>query len=500
MKIERSAGVLLHPTSLPGRAIGDLGEAAFQFVDWLAGAGQTLWQVLPLTPVSGGGSPYNSLSAFAGNPLLVSPELLVEDGLLAAADVQGIAPSSEPVEYLEAIRFKETLLDAAHTAFREGAAPHLRAEFDAFRARAADWLPDYARFAALRDEHDEHPWSDWDVALRQRDPGALHAWSAARAGQLERQEFAQWLFDRQWQRVRRYAAELGIKIIGDIPIFVAYDSADVWSRPDLFYLDETGCPVVVSGVPPDYFSETGQLWGNPLYRWEVMDQRGYDWWIRRFRRTLEQVDIARIDHFRGFESYWEIPAGEATAIGGQWRTGPGAALFRAAERALGELPLIAEDLGLITPEVEALRKDLGLPGMRVLQFAFGDEGAKNPHLPANHPVNCVAYTGTHDNDTSVGWYEDEADAETRASLRDLFPPGSEGDAIHWHMIGLVWGSPARAAIAPVQDILGLGSEARMNTPGEADGNWAWRLDSRALTPEVQQRLRTLTEINSRVNS
>ena len=494
--MNRAAGILLHPTCFPGGTIGDLGSSAYEWVDWLVGAGQSLWQVLPLVPVSGGGSPYNGLSAFAGNPLLVSADRLAVDGFLEAADLEG-SESIPVVQYPRAFEHKSALLDRAFAAFRNGAAPHLRADLAAFRERAAEWLPDYNMFAALREANGQASWSEWDPELRDRVPEALARWAAEHAVELERQEFAQWMFDRQWRLLRAYANRRGVQIIGDIPIFVAYDSADVWANQHLFDLDEAGRPRTVAGVPPDYFSETGQLWGNPLYRWDVMADLGFAWWTRRFGRMLEQVDMIRVDHFRGFEAFWEVPAGERTAVGGQWRPGPGAAVFRAVEAKLGPLPVIAEDLGLITPEVDRLRDELGFPGMRVLQFAFGDSGDENPHLPANHPRNSVAYTGTHDNDTALGWYTGAATEENRGALQKLVAGDATAADMHWHMIGLVFRSPARWAIVPLQDVLGLGSEARMNTPGVAESNWAWRVPAGALTPAVQARLFAVTRAAGR---
>jgi len=487
--LPRSAGILLHPTSLPGRGVGDLGEAAHRFVDWLAGAEQTLWQLLPLVPVSEGGSPYNGLSAMAGNPLLVSPEGLVRDGLLDPDRVGGEELPDDRVDYSRAVPWKEGVVRAAWEGFRAGRAPALREAFEDFRRRNAAWLEDYALFRALRGVYRGAAWIEWERGVRLREPAALERAREELADEVEVHAFAQFLFDRQWGELRRHAGERGVRIVGDIPIFVAYDSADVWAHQDVFHLDAEGHPVVVSGVPPDYFSKTGQRWGNPLYRWDVMEARGYRWWTERFRRTLELVDVVRIDHFRGFESYWEIPADEETAIRGAWRPGPGARLFEAVRRRLGELPLIAEDLGLITAEVDALRDALGLPGMRVFQFAFGDDD-RNPHLPASHPEGSVAYTGTHDNDTAVGWLRESASDEERSRVARLLDPAAED--VHWEVIRLVLGSAARLALVPMQDVLGLGSEARMNTPGTPEGNWGWRLPAGALTEDLQRRLREVT--------
>jgi 4-alpha-glucanotransferase len=489
----RSAGVLLHPTSLPGPGIGDAGPAAHRFAAWLAEAGQTYWQVLPLVPADEGGSPYSGLSAFAGNPLLVSPEALAADGLLSPEDLADPGLPDDRVDFAEVGRWKELLLRRAFGAFRAGWAPTLRAEAAAHRERHGAWLDDWCLFRALRDEHGGAPWTEWDAGMRDREPRALAAAREALRDELDRHAFVQWVFDRQWGALRARAAALGVRLIGDVPIFVAHDSADVWAHRELFHLDGEGRPTVVAGVPPDYFSATGQRWGNPLYRWDVLAAGGYGWWIERFRRTLEQVDVARVDHFRGFEAYWEVPAEEETALNGRWVPGPGAALFRAVESALGRLPLIAEDLGVITPEVDALREGLGLPGMRVLHFAFGDDDA-NPHLPANHPANTVAYTGTHDNDTSAGWFA-AAGAAERAGLRRL-TAAPDAD-VHWGMIETVFRSPADVAVVPLQDVLGLGSEARMNTPGTTGRNWAWRARPHDLSPEAALRLRAITERTGR---
>ncbi|HEX9939200.1 MAG TPA: 4-alpha-glucanotransferase [Longimicrobium sp.] len=495
---ERRSGILLHPTSLPGDAVGDLGAQAYRFVDWLALAGQTLWQLLPLVAVGAGGSPYNGLSAFAGNTLLISPDLLVEDALLdedEARPPEGCDPLR--VDFAAAARWKEPLLRRAHAAFRASASPGLRAGFAEFCQREAGWLSDWTLFQALRDAFGGVTWTEWPQPLRARDPAALAEARERFAGEVERHALGQFLFDRQWGELRRYANGLGIQLIGDVPIFVAHDSADVWANPHLFELDERGRPTVVSGVPPDYFSETGQRWGNPLYRWKVMERDGYRWWVERFRRTLAMVDVARIDHFRGFESYWEVPGDEETALNGRWMPGPGTSLFAAVERELGPLPLIAEDLGIITPEVEALRDELRLPGMRVLQFAFGEDDPDNPHLPANYVREAVAYTGTHDNNTALGWYRDEASPRARAALGKL--AGGGGGEPNWEMISVVLGSRADVAIVPLQDVLGLGAEGRMNTPGSSSGDWMWRFPDGVLTPELAARLREVTAVSGRLH-
>jgi len=496
---ERRSGILLHPTSLPGDGTGDLGAQAYRFADWLYVAGQTVWQVLPLVATGAGGSPYNALSAFAGNTLLLSADLLVEDGLLdddEARPPAGFDPGRADYEGAEA--WKDGLLRRAHAAFATAASPGLRAGFAEYQEREAAWLADWCLFRALRDEHGA-PWTQWPEPLRRRDGYALRAARDRLAGEIERHALAQFLMDRQWGELRRYANGRGISVIGDVPIFVAHDSADVWAHPEIFELDDVGMPTVVSGVPPDYFSETGQRWGNPLYRWDVLEKDGYRWWIDRFRRTLEMVDVARIDHFRGFESYWEVPAHEETALNGRWLPGPGTRLFAAVERELGPLPLIAEDLGIITPAVDELRDTLGLPGMRVLQFAFGggDEDADNPHRPENYPAGCVAYTGTHDNNTALGWYRDEATPEARRELAAHTP--AVGEDAGWGMIEVVLESDACVTIVPLQDVLGLGSEARMNTPGSISGDWQWRFRAGDLTPGLAARLRELTARTGRLH-
>jgi 4-alpha-glucanotransferase len=493
---ERRAGILLHPTSLPGDGVGDFGAQAYRFVDWLALAGQTVWQILPLVATQA--SPYNGLSAFAGATFLVSADLLVEDGLLDEDEARppaGLDP--DRAHYAEAAAWKDGLLRRAHAAFRASASPGLRAGFAEYVERQAEWLHDWCLFRALRDAHGA-PWTRWPAPLRRRDADALARARDELADDVERHALGQFLFDRQWGELRRYANGRGILVVGDVPIFVAHDSADVWAHPEIFTVDEHGESTVVSGVPPDYFSATGQRWGNPLYRWDVLERDDYGWWTARFRRTLEMVDVARIDHFRGFESYWEVPAEVETALHGRWLPGPGTRLFEAVQKELGPLPLIAEDLGIITPEVEALRDELGLPGMRVLQFGLGDADAKNPHRPENWPRASVAYTGTHDNNTAAGWYADEASAEEKAGLARR-SRGSASAEVSWRMIEVVLASDADVAIVPLQDVLGLGSEARMNTPGSGSGDWIWRFRDGALTRELAARLRDLTAHTGRLH-
>jgi len=494
-RTQRSAGLLLHPTSLPGPyGIGDLGPNAYHWVDALAYARQTWWQILPLGPTGYGDSPYQCFSAFAGNPYLISPDKLLEDGLIQPADVAGLNFPAGRVDFGPVIKFKEKLLARAWEAFKAGAAPHLRAEFEQFKHAQASWLEDFALFLALKDAHGGDSWLTWDAPSRMRQARALQRARADYTDAIGLHEFRQFLFFRQWTALKRYANEKGVRLIGDVPIFVASDSSDVWANPELFQLDAERQPTVVAGVPPDYFSATGQLWGNPLYAWDAHKRTGYAWWIERMRATLAQVDLVRIDHFRGFEAYWEIPAGMPTAQVGRWVKGPGADLFEALRGALGALPVIAEDLGVITPEVDALRSCFDLPGMRVLQFAFGG-ATEDRFLPHNYETrNTVVYTGTHDNDTTVGWYaaitEQERDFVRRYLARD-------GSDIAWDLIRLAWMSVADYAITPVQDILGLGSEARMNTPGTPSGNWSWRLTENQLTRATLDRLGDLTTLYAR---
>jgi 4-alpha-glucanotransferase len=486
--------VLLHPTSLPGPyGVGDLGPAARAWVDQLAGAGQTWWQILPLGPPGYGDSPYSALSAFAGNSYLISPELLVQDGLLTAADVPGVDFPANRVDYPKVYAFKDRLFARAWENYQRGTAPALRAAFEAFRTERAGWLDDFALFAALKEAHRGTDWHSWPADFIRREPAALGRARAELAGPVGLHEFLQFLFFRQWQDLKAYARGKGVRVIGDVPIFVSRDSADVWAHPELFLLDEHRRPRVVAGVPPDFFSATVQLWGNPLYHWEALKATGYAWWLDRLKAALEQVDLVRLDHFRGFEAAWHVPADKPTAEVGEWVKGPGADFFAAVRRELGRLPLIAEDLGIITPEVDALREQFGLPGMRVLQFAFGAELVPR-YLPHNYVPNTVVYTGTHDNDTTRGWYERLRPAE-EALLRRYVPAGPHGAV--WDLVRLAWGSVADLALAPLQDVLDLGSDARMNFPGKALGNWQWRYTADQLTPELLARLRDLTEIYER---
>ncbi len=472
MPFVRASGVLAHPTSFPGpHGIGDLGEAAFRFIDWLAVAGQRYWQVMPLGPTGYGDSPYSSLSAFAGNPLLISLPWLAGDSLLTGEEIEDHPgfPDHE-VDYGRVIPFKRDRLRRAFARFREGAASHLRSAFEAFVAQEAPWLDDFALYMALKDFHGGQPWTDWERPLRLRKPSALAAWRERLQEDVAFHQFVQFQFRRQWSELKRYANERDIRIIGDIPIFVAHDSADVWANQSLFRLDAEGQPTVVSGVPPDLFTAHGQLWGNPLFDWERLEETGYRWWIDRVRTVLALVDVIRIDHFRGFAAAWTVPAGAPTAAHGRWERGPGRRVFDAITAELGEVPIIVEDLGLITPDVVALRQMLGFPGMKVLQFAF-DQDPDNPYLPHNYDRNCVVYTGTHDNQTTVGWFH-TLDEQARRQVQTYI--GKDAADIAWDFIRLALMSVADLAIVPLQDVMRLGDEARMNTPGRAWGNWSWR--------------------------
>jgi 4-alpha-glucanotransferase len=507
MTFSRSSGILLHPTSLPGPfGVGDLGPEAYAFADFLSAAGQSLWQMLPLGPTGYGDSPYACYSAFGGNTLLISPHRLVADGLLRPEDLVEVPESSDGrVDFEAALKFKGLILHQAFTALKGESDQDIRVAFQDFCRLNAGWLDDYALFRALKDQQGGVAWHQWDAALVRREPGAIQLAREKLSDQIEAQKFYQFLFFRQWFDLKGYCNDRGIKIIGDIPIFVAHDSADVWTNPDQFKLNPDGTPVVVAGVPPDYFSTTGQLWGNPLYNWERMLADGFAWWIERVKASLQTVDIVRVDHFRGFVACWEIPGGDQTAERGRWVEAPGRELFMAIRDALGELPIIAEDLGVITPEVEKLRDDSGFPGMRILQFAFSSD-SRNHDLPHNYHSNVVVYTGTHDNDTTVGWFQsvagegstrDSAQIETERAFC-LQYLNSDGKEINWDFIRAVSASVADTAVVPLQDLLGLGTDARMNLPNSTSGNWSWRLKAGELNDELAKRLRDLTELYGRV--
>jgi 4-alpha-glucanotransferase len=491
----RKCGIICHPTSLPGRfGIGDLGEGAQRLVRFLASAHQTLWQVLPLGPTGYGDSPYQPFSAFAGNPLLISLDELIREELLTDEDVRLEIPfPPDEVLYGPVIEFKGRALCRSYERFRAHGPESLREELAAYRAANSFWLEDYALFMALKQHYGWAAWTAWDADIALRTESALARWRRRLGEEVDYQCYLQCLFARQWACIKGYANEAGITIIGDVPIFVGHDSSDVWSHRELFRLDEKGRPTVVAGVPPDYFSPTGQLWGNPHYRWDLMRAQGYAWWLARMRHVFEQVDVARLDHFRGFSGYWEVPAGEETALNGRWVKGPGREFFQAVEREFGRLPIIAEDLGLITADVTALREELGLPGMRVLQFAF-DAGAANPHLPHNYARDTVVYTGTHDNDTTLGWYTTRDEA-VRHRVRVY--TGTDGRDANWTFIRLALNSVAEMALYPLQDVLGLGNEARLNLPGRPHGNWTWRFREQALRDELAAKLAGMTIASGR---
>ena len=492
--LSRSSGILLHPTSLPGPfGIGDLGPTAYRWVETLAAMKQSWWQVLPLGPTGAGDSPYQSYSAFAGSVNLLSPELLERDGLVSSSLWAGQAFPADRVDYAPVTHFKSGLLRAAWDGFRAGKGTRLRGEFDAYCSRERGWLPDYSAFMAIRDSLDGRGLLDWPDDLLRRVPAALAAVEQPLAAEIGMHRFGQFLFDRQWSALKRFAAERGVRLVGDAPIFVALDSADVWANPGEFLLDRNLRPTVVAGVPPDYFSADGQHWGNPLYDWGRMAANGFAWWAGRMRRGLEQVDYLRLDHFRGFQQAWHIPAGEKTAKGGKWVDGPGAKLFHSLHATLGRLPLIAEDLGLITPDVIALRDSLGLPGMKVLQFAV--DTPKNLYWPHNFDPACVCYTGTHDNDTTNGWWA-VLDSKNRHYVSEYI--GRPVQDAAWDMIRLAWSSVAVLAIAPLQDVLSLGAEARMNRPGVAEGNWRWRVRPEQFHRGLADRLAGLTELYNRL--
>lgn len=524
----RSSGILLHPASLPGRfGIGDIGPCAYQFADFLERSNQTLWQILPLGPTSFGDSPYQSFSTFAGNPNLISPELLVQEGYLQPQDLENI-PSFSPdtIDYGTVIPFKNSLYEKAYQTFQKSTDKKIKKDFSDFCNKNKTWLDDYSLFISLKDYFIKQRknagktaelktflketkglleenlqldyyygavWSTWPYALVHRKPAALKNWTLELADSIRYYKFLQFIFYHQWSALKKYVNDKGISFIGDIPIFVAYDSADAWANPSQFYLDEKGFPTVVAGVPPDYFSQTGQLWGNPLYNWTEHAKNGYAWWIERIKSTLSMVDIVRIDHFRGFESYWAVPFGDKDATGGTWKKGPNKALFDSIEKALGTLPIIAEDLGIITEEVAKLRDTLGYPGMKVLQFAF-DDSPNNDYLPHNYDKNAVVYTGTHDNDTTLGWYQSTSSKEQDKFRRYMNTNGSQPS---WDFIRLAMSSTAVFSIFPLQDVLSMDTNSRMNTPSTSSGNWQFRFRADQLKEEHAQHLCYLTNLFAR---
>lgn len=508
MRFPRSSGILLHPTSLPGPyGIGELGAEARRFADFLHAAGQRIWQVLPLHPTGFGDSPYQSFSAFAGNPLLISLDELRERGYLPAAELERPLefPASE-VDFARVIPYRLGLLRKAADRFFANAGSSDRKVFDHFCQTNGYWLKDFALFMAVKEAHGLCSWTEWQSPIAHRDPSAIEEWSKRLRHEIDVHRYWQFEFERQWSDLKHYCAERGIRIMGDLPIYVARDSADVWANPELFHLDDRGRPTKQAGVPPDYFSATGQLWGNPIYRWERMRESGYRWWTARFKSALAMFDMVRLDHFRGFEAYWEVGAGETTAMHGRWVKGPGAELFRHLTRGIGELPIVAENLGVITPEVEAIRNEFSFPGMALLQFAFGTDPQAPSFQPHTYSRNLVAYTGGHDNDTVVGWWTGGVGDSTRseedvrrehAFAREYL--GCEDEPIHHVMVRQVMRSVADTAIVPLQDLLGLGSAARMNTPATMGGNWRWRCAPNALSPDIAARVRRWAQIYGRLD-
>lgn len=495
MKSNRMSGILLHPSSLPGPdGIGDIGPEAYEWVNFLVQSGCNLWQLLPLGPTGYGDSPYQCFSAFAGNPFLISSTLLIDEGLLLLEDLQDRPEfSAESVDFGPVIQWKLKLLDRAYNNFIQNQPKEITKKFQQFINQEQDWLSDFAIFMAIKEVNGGLSWDHWDDGLRKRDGKELQKFREENKTLIESHMFKQFLFFTQWSDLKNYANDQGINIIGDIPIFISFDSSDAWSNPELFYFDEDLKPTVVAGVPPDYFSVTGQLWGNPLYRWDVHKEDRYKWWIKRIKATLKLFDFIRLDHFRGFVNYWEVPAGNETAEIGRWLPGPGADFFEVMQNELGILPIIAEDLGEISKEVYVLRDQFDLPGMKICQFAFSND-PDDPFLPHNYPVNCVAYTGTHDNDTSLGWYLSAPEEEKDFCRRYL---ARSGENISWDLIRAVWSSVAKITIAPLQDFLGLGTQARMNYPGRPSGNWSWRVLPYQINSELAQKINELNFLYSR---
>ena len=494
-RMRRLSGILVHPTSLPGKfGIGDLGPEAYRFVDFLQESGQHLWQTLPLGPTGGHNSPYQCFSSFAGQPLLISPELLKDEGLLTDADLSNVPHfSDEEVDFAAVGEYKEELFKKAFACFKELPKDNpLKSELALF-GKSAHWLDDYAMFMAIKKSKGGAHWLEWEKKYRKPTKSQKAVIEREFEDEILYEKFLQWTFCRQWSQLKAYANERDILLIGDIPIFVSSDSADVWAEPRLFQVDSDGFPTVVAGVPPDYFSATGQLWGNPLYDWKYHKKTNYEWWMERFKTQFLLSDIVRIDHFRGLESYWEIPADSETALNGKWVDGPKDEFFEVLIKTFGEEPpIIAEDLGIITDDVRALRDKFGLPGMKILQFAFEDEDSN--YLPYNQPYNCVCYTGTHDNDTTTGWYA-TASEKARDKVRRYM--NTDASQVSWDFIRTCFGSPARFAIIPVQDLFCQGSDCRMNTPGKADGNWTYRMKKELLTSDVAKRLYDVTKLYGR---
>ena len=494
MFLSRASGILLHPTSFPGRfGIGDLGGEAYRFIDFLNNSDQQWWQVLPLGPTGYGNSPYLAYSALAGNPLLISPEKLLEEGLINEEDWSHLPDF--PLDYVDYDLVRQTKMPLFKKASEKFKTHSRREEFDHFCHSHAYWLDDYALFMAVKEVTDNASWNKWDEGISKRKPEAIAEWTNRLEEEIFYHKFMQFEFYRQWKELKKYANERGIKIFGDVPIYVAHDSADVWAHPEIFCLDEaTGEASLMAGVPPDYFSATGQLWGNPVYNWDRLKETNFQWWVQRIEGMLDYVDVFRIDHFRGFQAYWAVPQGEPTAVNGQWVEAPGEAFFQLVADKLGKLPIVAEDLGTITSEVEALRDKFEFPGMKILQFAFDSDRA-NPYLPYNYTPNSVVYTGTHDNDTTLGWFNGRS-PEEKIRVTDYLGSANSKD-IHWSLIRLALGSVSLQAVFPLQDILGLGSEAKMNTPSQPEGNWSWRYAPGALNPSLGERLKQLTYLYGR---
>lgn len=506
MDLSRCSGILLHPTSLPGpHGIGDFGPEACRFIAFLHSAGQKLWQVLPLNPTGYADSPFQCFSASAGNPLFISLERLVDEGLLNNGDLRH-APvfPVDIVDYETVIRFRTPLLQKAAKNFFSGASADHHRRFEDFCRINAAWLDDYALFMAIKEAHKMVEWTKWPIEIASRQPNALKSWSERLRSSVASMKFLQFEFFQQWQALRAYGREHSVRIIGDIPIYVAHDSADVWANRQFFLLDERGLPLRVAGVPPDYFSATGQLWGNPIYNWSLLKQTGYAWWIERMRSALRLYDLVRIDHFRGFEAYWEV-FGSDTAAKGRWVKGPGGELFSVLRQALGDLPVIAENLGVITPEVEAIRHEFGFPGMAILQFAFGNDPQAPMFKPHNYVHDLVAYTGTHDNDTVVGWWNSSGGSDSIRTAEDVAKEHAyarayldlKDEPINWVLIRTIMASVANVAITPMQDILGLDSQSRMNLPGTLGGNWKWRIKPGATTTTIATQLKQMVSLYDR---
>ncbi|MDN7026225.1 4-alpha-glucanotransferase [Methanoculleus sp. FWC-SCC1] len=496
----RKSGVLLPVSSLPSPyGIGDLGPQAYRFVDFLARAGQTLWQVLPLNPILSvnGNSPYQSVSAFGLEPLFISPERMVDDGLLEQEEIEPWPEfPDERVDYRGTSGYKRRLFDSAYARFRERRENNCG--FRLFLEKNPFWLDDYTLFVALHDRYQRRPWNEWPAELRDRDAAALAHARDEEQDRIGREQFLQYVAFRQWSALREYCRQRRVQIIGDVPIYVTYDSADVWADPGIFKLDEARSPSVVAGVPPDYFNPDGQLWGNPVYRWDELRRRDYDWWVRRIEHTLTLVDLVRIDHFRGFAGYWEVPAGSPTAANGRWAEGPGADFFNRLARALPCLPFIAEDLGYITADVRELIHTFSFPGIRLLLFGFAGDAASSPFSPHNLAPRCVAYTGTHDSNTARGWFEEETDQHLREQLFRYIGREVSADAVAWELVRLALLSVAETAVIPMQDLLGLGAGARMNRPGVPDGNWEWRATAEQVSDGLADALRELTALSGRL--